>query len=74
MRAYQFTLFCPNGCGGDSLTHLHSVAHGALSVAIVRCTACACEYEVSARIAPLETPKQRAARERQRRHRERVRV
>lgn len=31
---YQFTLVCPNGCGGDSLSHLHSVAHGALSVAM----------------------------------------
>lgn len=72
MTGYRFAVVCPQ-CGGG-LAHLNGSALGSESVAVARCEPCAREWVVRVYLAPLETPEQRSARERQERRRGRLAV
>ena len=67
MSGYHFSLACPSCLG--PVAHVNGSALGSESVAVARCEPCAREWVVRVYLAPLETPEQRRARERQERRR-----
>lgn len=64
---YRFSVVCP-ACGG-CVQHVNGTALGGESVAVARCVPCEREWMLRVYLAPLETPEQRSARERQARRR-----